>query len=119
MRRTESSFRRLPDLPRTICRPAKPIVEPTAELIVVTPICSHALNTSGIVLSAEDEIRIEIGEGRHGRPEEVCISFDGTNTRELKTGQTVIIRRSKVSTTLMKLSGASFLERLGRKMKGN
>lgn len=96
-----------------------PIVEPTAELIVVTPICAHALNTSSIVLSAEDEIRIEIGEGRHGRPEEVCISFDGTNTRELKTGQTVIIRRSKVSTTLMKLSEVSFLERLGRKMKGN
>lgn len=96
-----------------------PIVEPTAELIVVTPICSHALNTSSIVLSAEDEIRIEIGEGRHGRPEEVCISFDGTNTKELRTGQTVIIRRSKVSTTLMKLSEVSFLERLGRKMKGN
>lgn len=96
-----------------------PIVEPTAAMIVVTPICSHALNTSSIVLSAEDEIRIEIGEGRHGRPEEVCISFDGTNTRELRTGQTVVIRRSEMSTTLMKLSGISFLEILGRKMKGN
>lgn len=96
-----------------------PIVEPTAEMIVVTPICSHALNTSSIVLSAEDEIRIEIGEGRHGRPEEVYISFDGTNTRELKTGQTVIIRRSEMSTTLMKLSEISFLEILSRKMKGN
>lgn len=32
-----------------------PIVEPTASLIVITPICSHALNTSSIVLSAEDE----------------------------------------------------------------
>ena len=40
-------------------------MEPTASLIVITPICSHALNTSSIVLSAEDEIRIEIGEGRH------------------------------------------------------
>ena len=27
-----------------------PIVEPTASLIVITPICSHALNTSSIVL---------------------------------------------------------------------
>lgn len=96
-----------------------PIVEPTAEMIVVTPICSHALNTSSIVLSAEDEIRIEIGEGRHGRPEEVYISFDGTNTRELKTRQTVVIRRSEMSTTLMKLSEISFLEILSRKMKGN
>lgn len=96
-----------------------PIVEPTAELIVVTPICSHALNTSSIVLSAEDEILIEIGEGRHGRSEEVCISFDGTNTKELGTGQTIQIRRSGMSTTLMKLSEISFLEILSRKMKGN
>lgn len=96
-----------------------PIVEPTAEMIVITPICSHALNTSSIVLSAEDEIRIEIGKGRHGRSEEVFISFDGTNTRELKTGQTVRIRRSGMSTTLMKLSEISFLEILSRKMKGN
>ncbi len=95
-----------------------PIVEPTAEMIVVTPICSHALNTSSIVLSADDEIRIEIGEGRHGRSEEVYISFDGTNNRELRTGQTVSIRRSEMSTTLMKLSEISFLEILSRKMKG-
>ena len=38
-----------------------PIVEPTASLVVITPICSHALNTSSVVLSAEDEIVIEIG----------------------------------------------------------
>lgn len=96
-----------------------PIVEPTASLIVITPICSHALNTSSIVLSAGDEICIEIGEGRHGRVEEVYISFDGTNTRELKTGQTITIRRSKMITKLMKLSKVGFLEILRRKMKGN
>ena len=43
-----------------------PIVEPTAAMIVITPICSHALNTSSIVLSAEDELIIEIGKGKHG-----------------------------------------------------
>ena len=96
-----------------------PIVEPTASLVVITPICSHALNTSSIVLSAEDEIRIEIGEGRHGRSEEVYISFDGTDTREIVTGQTVTIRRSAMITKLMKLSKVSFLEILRRKMKGN
>ena len=35
-----------------------PIVEPTASIFVITPICSHALNTSSIVLSAEDTIEI-------------------------------------------------------------
>ena len=43
-----------------------PIVEPTASLTVITPICSHALNTRSIVLSSDDEIVIEIGEGRRG-----------------------------------------------------
>ena len=46
-----------------------PIVEPTASMIVVTPICSHALNTRSIVLSAEDEIVVEIGKGRDNRTE--------------------------------------------------
>lgn len=96
-----------------------PIVEPTASLVVITPICSHALNTSSIVLSAEDEIRIEIGEGRHGSSEEVYISFDGTDPREIVTGQTVTIRRSPMITKLMKLSKVSFLEILRKKMKGN
>ena len=96
-----------------------PIVEPTAAMIVITPICSHALNTSSIVLSAEDEIQIKIGEGRHGRPEEVCISFDGTNTRGMETGQTIDIRRSEMVTKLMKLSSIGFLEILRRKMRGN
>ena len=46
-----------------------PIVEPTASLTVITPICSHALNTRSIVLSSDDEIVIEIGEGRRGNIE--------------------------------------------------
>ena len=45
-----------------------PIVEPTASMIVITPICPHALNTSSIVLSAEDEIVIQIGEGKTWNP---------------------------------------------------
>ncbi len=96
-----------------------PIVEPTASLIVVTPICSHALNTRSIVLSSEDEIEIEIGLGRNGTREEVYVSFDGADTAVLKTGDRVAVRKSEASTTFMKLSKVSFLETLRRKMKGN
>ena len=96
-----------------------PIVEPTAELIVITPICPHALNTSSIVLSPEDEITVEIGMGRNEMEEEVSVSFDGADTRTLKTGEWVKIRRAKASTKFVKLSRVSFLETLRRKMKGN
>ena len=96
-----------------------PIVEPTASMIVLTPICSHALNTSSIVLPAEDEIVIEIGEGRNGREEEVFVTFDGADVVELRTGDKVTITKSQHETKLMKLSKVRFLEILRRKMKGN
>jgi len=96
-----------------------PIVEPTASMIVITPICSHALNTSSIVLSAEDEIVIEIGKGKHNTVEEACIAFDGTDSRTMTTGDRVIIRKSCASAKIIKLSRVSFLETLRRKMKGN
>ena len=96
-----------------------PILEPTASMIVITPICPHALNTSSIVLSAEDEIVVEIGEGHHGAVEEAMVAFDGADTMPLVTGDTVTVRRAAASTRLMRLSQISFLEMLRRKMKGN
>lgn len=96
-----------------------PIVEPTASMIVITPICSHALNTSSIVLSADDEIVIEIGNGRNGTIEEVYSAFDGTDMIVLKTGECITIRKSDASTKILKLKEISFLEILRRKMKGN
>ncbi|MDE6829039.1 MAG: NAD(+)/NADH kinase, partial [Lachnospiraceae bacterium] len=95
-----------------------PIVEPTASLIVVTPICSHALNSRSIVLSSEDEIEIEIGLGRNGSREEVYVTFDGADTVTLRTGDRVTVKKSEASTIFMKLSKVSFLETLRRKMKG-
>ncbi len=96
-----------------------PVVEPTASMIVITPICSHALNTSSIVLSAEDEIVIEIGQGRDGSVETVGVSFDGDSLVEVGSGERVIIRKADVTTKLLRLSKVSFLERLRKKMKGN
>lgn len=95
-----------------------PIVEPTAEMIVITPICSHALNTSSIVLSAEDELVIEIGEGKHNTTEEACIAYDGSDTLTMTTGEKVVIRRADAAAKIIKLSKVSFLETLRRKMKG-
>lgn len=96
-----------------------PIVEPTASMIVVTPICSHALNTSSIVLSADDEIMIEIMSDREGNEQTVGVSFDGECNLELKTDDRIVIRKSQSETELLKLSNISFLERMRRKMKGN
>lgn len=96
-----------------------PVVEPTASLIVITPICSHALNTRSIVLSSEDEIVIEIGEGRNGSKEEVYVTFDGADRMTMGTGEKIMVCRANARTKIMKLNKISFLETLRRKMKGN
>lgn len=96
-----------------------PIVEPKASMIVITPICSHALNTRSIILSDEDEVVIEIAEGKNSGVEKALITFDGTDMTELKTGDQVVIRKAEEQTRFLKLSKISFLEILRRKMKGN
>ncbi len=96
-----------------------PIVEPTASLIVITPICCHALNTSSIVLSSDDEITIVIGRGRENSVEEAEISFDGDEGICIKTGDKLVIKKAGYSTKLLKMKKISFLETLRIKMKGN
>lgn len=96
-----------------------PVVEPTSSMFVITPICSHALNTSSIVLSAEDVIEIEIREGRYGKVEHALAAFDGTSTVPLKTGDRITIQKAERTTKLIKLSKESFMKTMREKMKGN
>lgn len=96
-----------------------PIVEPTAEMIVVTPICPHSLNTSSIVLSAGDEIVLQIGKGRNGGTEEASICFDGEQNVAVQTGDKIVITKAENTTKLLKVRKSSFLEILRTKMKGN
>lgn len=96
-----------------------PIVEPTAVLTLVTPICSHALNSNSIVFSGDDEIVIEIGSRRPGEEEEAMVTVDGIDLQPIKTGESVRIARASESFNLIKLSKISFLETLREKMKGN
>ncbi len=96
-----------------------PVVEPTASMFVVTPICSHSLNASSIVLSAEDTIEIEVCEGRYGREEHALVTFDGADTERLCSGDRVLIRKAQETVRLVKLSKESFMKTMREKMKGN
>ena len=97
----------------------RPVVEPTARMIVITPICSHALNTSSVVLSADDTIEVEICEGRYGRQEQVSLCFDGAEQTTLVTGERVCIKEAAQTARLIKLNRESFMITMRRKMKGN
>lgn len=96
-----------------------PIVEPTASLLVVTPICTHGLNARSIVFSDKDEIVIEISSRREGQIEEAVVTFDGDDMITLKTGDRIRIKKAWETAKIVKLSKISFLETLREKMKGN
>ncbi|MBR1439948.1 MAG: NAD(+)/NADH kinase [Lachnospiraceae bacterium] len=93
-----------------------PIVEPSADMFLVTPICPHTLNTRTIVLSPEDKITVEIDEGRRGEDREVEASFDGMDSVILRSGDKIEIGRSARRCNIMKLKETSFLEVLRHKM---
>ncbi len=93
-----------------------PIVEPSARLLLLTPICPHTLNTRSIVFSPEDEITVEIPEWKDGHEQVVEANFDGSNTVTLKTGDRIRIRRSEKTTGIVRLNTESFLTVLHKKM---
>lgn len=94
-----------------------PLVEPGAELIMLTPICPHSLNQRSIILSPEDIIEIEIPESREGREQTVEVNFDGSHTLPLRTGDKICVTRSGRVTEFIRLNQVSFLEVLHRKMQ--
>lgn len=121
-----------------------PILRPDAEMIVVTAICPHTLYTRPWVLSGNDEITIapttassysheHNRENSHGdsqnvrvRPERqyhdinpaiAVVSVDGSAKFQLAPTESVTIRRSEYTATVVKTSGVDFFEVLRRKLK--
>ncbi len=94
-----------------------PIVQPEANLILLTPICAHTLNTRSIVLSDSDKIEVEIGMGRNGGSVTLEASADGSETCVMHSGDRITITRSQNTSAIIKLSNASFLQTLNKKLK--
>ncbi|MCD7725529.1 MAG: NAD(+)/NADH kinase [Clostridiales bacterium] len=93
-----------------------PIVEPSARLLLLTPICPHTLNTRSIILAPEDEIRIEIPTGRDGGLQTVEANFDGSHQIPMQTGDYIVIGKAAKTTGILKLNTESFLSVLHKKM---
>jgi NAD+ kinase len=94
-----------------------PIVDPKAQMILITPINAHNLNSRSIVISADDEVMVEIGKRRSQKDETVEVSFDGDNAVKLEVGDRFVISRAENTARICKLSQKSFLENLGKKMQ--
>lgn len=90
-----------------------PIVTPGAELMVLTPICSHALNNRSIVLTGQDTVEIRPLDGEDRRQ---AAAFDGEQTVHLDSTKRLLIRKSQYDTTMIQLKDISFLDHLRNKM---
>lgn len=93
-----------------------PIVEPSAEILLLTPICPHSMHARSILLSKDDVIQVKILEGRRDRTSEAEACFDGADRVLLGVGDEIEIRRSHRTTDIIKLSKKSFLEVLHKKL---
>lgn len=94
-----------------------PIVDPKANILLLTPINAHNLNTKSIVIGAEDEVMIELGSRRAENDESALVSFDGDGIEKIKVGDKFVIKRAEASIKICKLNEESFLEILRKKMQ--
>ena len=69
------------------------------------------------MLPRDVTVRVELGEDRAG--EEGCaeVTFDGAHSVLIRSGDSVIISRSALTTSLVRVYQTSFVEVLSQKMK--
>lgn len=92
-----------------------PIVEPTAENIIVTPICPHALSARSFVLSRGRNLSVKLGRMTR---KTTYLSVDGGKAFRLNGGDVVEARESKSKTQLVRVTGRTFYEILNQKLGG-
>ena len=93
-----------------------PIVSPTANLMLLTAIAPHTLNSRTIVLPDDVTVTVEFSGEETACLDGAEVIFDGDTSRELHSGDRIRIRRSGSSTKLIKLQQTSFVEILRKKM---
>ena len=93
-----------------------PIVEPEAHSILVTPICAHDVASRGFV--ASDKRVITVGLTRNAR-RNAFLSVDGGKALRMNMGDIATIRRSNLTTGLIRLKDRSFYDVVNMKFKIN
>ena len=89
-----------------------PIVEPSAQNIIITPICAHTFQAKGIVTAPWRTITVRVGKlGRRN----AFLSVDGGRAFRLNVGDVITITRAEQETRLVRLKDTSFYEILNSK----
>lgn len=90
-----------------------PVVQPTMQAIVATPLCAHSLAARPTVFSGDAELTLRLCNQRKG---EAYLTLDGGEKLLLEAGDEVRVRRSSLVTRLIRFSTGSFGRILAAKL---
>ena len=88
-----------------------PVVVPTLDAMIVTPICAHSLGMRPLVVPAEAIIHIEPVDPR---PEELLVSFDGQQTATLGPNDVLDVQTAKDDVVLVRIRRVRVLPHAAR-----
>jgi NAD+ kinase len=90
-----------------------PIVSPTVDCIIATPICPHTLGVRPLILPADETVTVEV----LSPTQELLLTIDGQESETLVPGQRVVVRRAPQPVRLVRFPGQTFFSTLRRKLK--
>jgi len=90
-----------------------PIVYPTMEAMLVTPLCPHILSARPLIVPSSETITLELGE----RAEPALLTIDGQAQRNLRSGDKVTMQKADYYIRLIAPKAKSYYEILRKKMK--
>ncbi|HVX39859.1 MAG TPA: NAD(+)/NADH kinase [Gemmatimonadaceae bacterium] len=89
-----------------------PVVYPTLETIVVTPVSAHTLAIRPVILPSNVEVTVQAEDG----PEELMITVDGQVGTTFASGETLVVRRADGGVPIIRFPGTSFFATLRQKL---
>ena len=90
-----------------------PVVSPEADCIIETPICPHSLMDRSIIFSADKELIVTANNDQNNSP---IMTVDGQEAVNLTPGCQIHIKKSDITTKLIKLKPENFYEVLNQKI---
>lgn len=93
-----------------------PIINPSLKLLLVTPICPHTLNARPMIISQDEEVRINIAASHT----DIVLTFDGQDSYCLLPGDEVIVKKSPLIAQIIKFEDKNYYHTMRTKLwKGN
>jgi NAD+ kinase len=89
-----------------------PVLVPTLETILVTPISAHALAIRPLVLASSAEVTVQADDAI----EELWVTVDGQGGTTFAPGERLVVRRASHQVLIVRFSGQSFFSTMRRKL---